>query len=90
MRAKYPLCLILLCCFCWSLSAQEEAINAQANRVVEISFRAEKSRSNPFLEIELDVVFTDPQETQFQGDNHSDPMGVLKFLKFYLTRKHLN
>jgi hypothetical protein len=36
------------------------------------------------------VVFTDPQETQFQGDNHSDPMGVLKFLKFYLTRKHLN
>ena len=64
MRVNYPVYLILLCCFSLSLSAQSEAINSQANRVVEISFQAEKSRSNPFLEIEVDVVFTDPQGTQ--------------------------
>ena len=47
--------------FAWSLSAQTTATNSQSNRVVEISFEAEKSRNNPFLEIEVDVVFTDPQ-----------------------------
>ena len=64
MKIKYSIHLILWFCFSWSLSAGAEAINSQANRIVEISFLAEKSRSNPFLEIELDVVFTDPQGTQ--------------------------
>jgi len=64
MSANYPVYPIFLCCFSLSLSAQAEAINSQANRVVEISFQAEKSRSNPFLEVEVDVVFTDPKGTQ--------------------------
>ena len=64
MKQNHLLSLFLPCCFAWSLSAQTAAINSQVNRVAEISFQAEKSWSNPFLEIELDVVFTDPQGTQ--------------------------
>ena len=62
MKLLTSTCLAIIGCFSWNLSAQTAAINSQANRVVEISFQAEKSRSNPFLEIELDVVFTDPME----------------------------
>jgi len=60
----FPTCLAIIGCFSLNLSAQTTAINSQANRVAEISFQAEKSRSNPFLEIKLDVVFTDPLGTQ--------------------------
>lgn len=54
-------CLTLMGCISFNLSGQEAAISIEANRVAEISFEAETSRGNPFLEIELDVVFTDPQ-----------------------------
>lgn len=64
MKFIFKTYLILICFFWLSLSAQAQNINSQANRVAEISFQAEKNRSNPFLEIELDVVFTDPAGTQ--------------------------
>lgn len=53
--------LFTIGCFSLNLSAQPSAINSQSNRVVEIRFQAEKSWKNPFLEVELDVVFIDPQ-----------------------------
>ncbi|MCZ6672189.1 MAG: DUF5060 domain-containing protein, partial [Verrucomicrobia bacterium] len=56
--------LIMMGCVSLSLSAQSPRKVTEANRIAEISFQAEKSRSNPFLEIELDVVFTDPQGTE--------------------------
>ena len=57
-------CLIIVGCISLNLSGQSAVYNIEANRVAEISFQAEKSWDNPFLEIELDVVFTDPQERQ--------------------------
>ncbi len=57
-------CLALIGCFALNRSGLAAVDNIEANRVAEISFQAEKSRDNPFLEIELDVVFTDPQGRQ--------------------------
>ncbi|MBC9867591.1 MAG: DUF4038 domain-containing protein [Opitutae bacterium] len=57
-------CLALIGCFALNRSGQAAVDNIEANRVAEISFQAEKSRGNPFLEIELDVVFTDPEGMQ--------------------------
>ena len=64
MKCIPSTCLALMGCISFNLSGQEAAISIEANRVAEISFQAEKSWANPFLEIELDVVFTDPQGTQ--------------------------
>ena len=64
MKYIASLYFTLMCCHSISLSAQTAAINSQANRVAEISFYADTGWSNPFLEIELDVVFTDPRGAQ--------------------------
>jgi len=53
--------LLAFGCLALNLTSQTEAVTVEANRVVELSFQGENSRSNPFLEIELDVVITDPQ-----------------------------
>ena len=64
MKFIHSSCLALMGGISLSLSAQTAIVTSQANRVAEISFQAEKSRSNPYLEIELDVVFTDPEGRQ--------------------------
>ncbi len=44
--------------------AQGRLQQTEANVAVEIPFRAEKAHANPFLEVGLDVVFTDPGGAQ--------------------------
>lgn len=47
------------------LNAQAEDIKSyEANMVVEIPFRAANSHAAPFTEVNLDVIFTDPEGTQ--------------------------
>jgi hypothetical protein len=46
-----------------TLSAAAAGEHAEANRMVEISFQADKPHADPFKELHLDVVFTDPQGT---------------------------
>jgi len=38
--------------------------STEANRVVEIPFQADRPHANPFIEVEFDVVVTDPHGTQ--------------------------
>jgi hypothetical protein len=38
--------------------------NTGANVVVQVPFKAEKPHSDPFVNVELDVIFTDPKGTQ--------------------------
>ena len=38
--------------------------NSEANLVVDIPFQARKSHANSFIDVNLDVVFTDPEGTQ--------------------------
>jgi len=40
------------------------AQQTEANAMTEITFQAKKSYTNPFLDVALDVVFTDPEGAQ--------------------------
>ena len=56
--------LILMSCPFLNLPAQTAVKSTEANMVVEIPFQAGKVHVNPFSDVILDVVFTDPQGTQ--------------------------
>jgi len=63
MKYKTTLWIALITCVALTLSAAAAGEHTEANRMVEISFQADKPHADPFKEVNLDVVFTDPQGT---------------------------
>ena len=58
---KTHLCLLpLVVLICCAGLTRAEPISTEANRVVEIELRSETQYENPFTEIELDVIVTQP------------------------------
>jgi Domain of unknown function (DUF5060) len=57
------LAVALSCCAALALSAlgKEPVLRTEANRMVELSFRASRVYNDPFNEVTLDVVFIDPR-----------------------------
>ena len=60
MKGKTAIGLALICCLLLSLTGKGTVIHTQANMVTEISFNAQKFHDDPFMEVTVDVVFTDP------------------------------
>lgn len=60
----HPLSVVaIVCCACF---AHAETNTTEANRVIEIGLRSEINYENPFTEIELDAVVTQPNGTQLR------------------------
>ncbi len=45
----------------WPASAQQVALTAQANVMVEARFRSSRAYSDPFTQVTLDIIFVEPQ-----------------------------
>ena len=64
---KTHLCLLpLLVVACGESLTSAEPISTEANRVVEIELRSEIRYENPFTEIELDAIVTQPDGKQLR------------------------
>ena len=61
--------------------------NTEANVTVEILFRAEKAHVNLFLDLTLDVVFTDPGGAQKNLVNDPEYVSLHRELKDRLTEQ---
>ena len=61
--------------------------NTEANVMVEILFRAEKAHVNLFLDLTLDVVFTDPGGVQKNLVNDPEYVSLHRELKDRLTEQ---
>lgn len=59
-RIVYILLFVAAGWFQWPLFAEDKAGRTQANVPVEISFTAKRQYQDPFKEVRLDVLFTDP------------------------------
>src|SRR6185503_5008742 len=59
--------LVLLVCFRWSMSPAPAAnYTTEANVMVEIPLQAKQSYTDPFNELNVDIVFTDPKGRELQ------------------------
>ena len=61
MEYTTTLCLALFACAALAMSSAAAVERTETNVVMEIPFKAEKPHANPFKDVTLDVVFTDPK-----------------------------
>jgi len=64
MEYTTTVCLALVACAALALSSAAAVERAETNVVAEIPFKAQKPHAEPFKEVQLDVVFTDPKGTK--------------------------
>ena len=55
--------IAIICCACF---AHAETNKTEANRVIEIELRSETQYKNPFTEIEIDAIVTQPNGKQLR------------------------